>query len=496
LWPELIAAWELSSAEVESVNRQQGLACTSCRVNLRGMALARAILAEYGVAGRFNEFVRSGTARTLRVLEINRAGELTQFLQELPFHRLIEYPAFDMQHLPMEDGEFDLVIHSDTLEHVPDPLQGLRECLRVLKPEGRCIFTIPLVVGRLTRSCVGRTASYHGDTTCRSDYRVHTEFGADAWIWPIRAGFGRCAMHAFEHPTASALAAQKPSAATRNEMPDLGGRLLPSMSGGVVREHLHRYGMAQMLARGLDVLDIACGEGYGSRLMAEVARSVVGVDCDERVIRHASAAYSLPNLRYLVGDCVAIPVANASVDLVVSFETIEHIHDHAAFLSEITRVLRPSGVLLLSTPEREAYAQYSPPNPYHLRELTYEETVSLLKSRFAVTSWARQRLCFGSAVVPVEPPADTTGFYSITGDFEGMRADRGLTQAPYLVALATNGPRLPVLPWGVFEMPHEPPVLVQLEAQVRERRQLLNSRSWRYTAPLRWVSNLIRGRSR
>ena len=78
-------------------------------------------------------------------------------------------------------GAFDLVVHSDTLEHVPDPLRGLSECRRVLRPNGGLCFTVPVIVGRLTRSRTVLPKSFHGmETTLSDDWAVQTEFGGDA----------------------------------------------------------------------------------------------------------------------------------------------------------------------------------------------------------------------------------------------------------------------------------------------------------------------------
>src|SRR5262245_4583182 len=111
-----------------------------------------------------------------------------------------------------------------------------------------------------------------------------------------------------------------------------GERLTTAAGGQVEVEHLHRYFLARELCRGLDVLDIASGEGYGAALLAQTARSVVGVELSATSIMHAAAAYSAPNLRFVQGDARFIPLQDASVDIVVSFETIEHFHEHDTFL--------------------------------------------------------------------------------------------------------------------------------------------------------------------
>lgn len=209
LWPELIEAWQLSVSEVDYVNRQQGTHCTACGNNLRAMALAAAVMDAYDHENfTLAEFCDVGNP--LQVLEINRAANLTSVFQRLPGHRLVEYPQFDMEALNIEQASFDLVVHSDTLEHVRNPVRGLRECRRVLKPGGICVFTVPVIVDRFSRRRDGLPASYHGgpDVSC-SDQIVYTEFGADFWKPVLEAGFLQCAIHAFEYPTALAIIAKK-----------------------------------------------------------------------------------------------------------------------------------------------------------------------------------------------------------------------------------------------------------------------------------------------
>jgi len=206
LWPELISDWELSPIEVDYVNRQQGFYCVACMNNLRAMALADAILTAYDYSGTLAQFVESRSARKLRVLEINEAGGLTPILKKLPKHQLVRYPEYDMTNLAFEPGGFDLVVHSDTLEHVPNPVTGLAECRRVLTKTGRCIFTVPVIVERLTRSRARLKNSFHGTADReKNDYVVQTEFGADMWKYAIEAGFGSARIHSFEYPSALAI---------------------------------------------------------------------------------------------------------------------------------------------------------------------------------------------------------------------------------------------------------------------------------------------------
>ena len=208
LWQELISDWQLSPNEVEYIDRQQGYACMACGNNLRSMALAAAILKSYRFPGNLEEFVRSDFAKGLTVLEINEAGGLAALLSKLPRHQLINYPEHDMTSLVFETGSFDLVVHSDTLEHVLHPITGLAECKRVLKTDGRCIFTVPIVVGRMSHSRAGLKNSYHGSPEHESgDYSVHMEFGADVWCFAAEAGFTSIKIHNFDYPAGLALEA-------------------------------------------------------------------------------------------------------------------------------------------------------------------------------------------------------------------------------------------------------------------------------------------------
>lgn len=210
LWAELVHEWELSNLEVDYINRQQGFCCKSCGNNLRSMALADAIVFACGFAGTLEQFVESDRASTLNVLEINDAGGLTPFLKKLPNHQLVCYPEYDMTRLSFESETFDLVVHSDTLEHVPDPLAGLSECHRILAKSGRCIFTVPIIIGRVTRSRSGLQNSYHGSSDqLKNDLLVYTEFGADMWKFAIEAGFISVRIHSFEYPSALAIEATK-----------------------------------------------------------------------------------------------------------------------------------------------------------------------------------------------------------------------------------------------------------------------------------------------
>ena len=182
-----------------------------------------------------------------------------------------------------------------------------------------------------------------------------------------------------------------------------GERYVPSLRGQIYYEHLHRYALAAQFCNGNRVLDIASGEGYGSALLARKAADVVGVDIDERTIEHARAAYYAMNLRFLCGSVTDIPLADASMDVVVSFETIEHVDQHDRMLDEFRRVLVPGGVVVISSPNKLVYSDipnYS--NPYHVKELYFSEFRDLLMRRFRHVAICGQRITASSLIHPLE----------------------------------------------------------------------------------------------
>ncbi|WP_246663805.1 class I SAM-dependent methyltransferase [Phyllobacterium sp. SYP-B3895] len=216
LWDELVAEWGLNLHERDYIDRQQGTVCERCGCNIRSIALADAIKAHWSFTGNFKNFVREHS--DLDVLEINEASGLTRWLSEMPNRHLAEYPQIDMQQMAIPDASFDLVVHSDTLEHVPAPILALSECKRVLRDEGLLAFTVPIIVDRLTLSRVGLKKSYHGSSENRSaDFLVHTEYGANAWQQLIEAGFSSIQIHTFDYPAGIAMSASKRSTVKRTK---------------------------------------------------------------------------------------------------------------------------------------------------------------------------------------------------------------------------------------------------------------------------------------
>jgi len=186
-----------------------------------------------------------------------------------------------------------------------------------------------------------------------------------------------------------------------------GERFLPECSGEIAYEHWHRYVFARSFVEGKVVLDVACGEGYGAALLSTVAAVVHGVDIAADTVRQAASKYTAENLRFVQASCTALPFRNGSVDVIVSFETIEHIDEESQLrmLEEFDRLLKPEGILILSSPNKAEYSDIRDVhNEFHVRELYRDDLARLLKARFEALRWFNQRVQCWSGIWS-EPPA-------------------------------------------------------------------------------------------
>ena len=166
---------------------------------------------------------------------------------------------------------------------------------------------------------------------------------------------------------------------------DTGERMIPEFHKGTFMygEHFVRYQSVASLVKDKIVLDIACGSGYGTKKLAETANKVVGVDIDAPTVAYAKKHFHAKNVEYLKGDGVKIPLEDHSVDVVVSFETIEHIVKYETFLDECKRVLKPKGIMILSTPNDK---EFSEDNHFHVHEFVHDELEKLVCKNFDYSS--------------------------------------------------------------------------------------------------------------
>ena len=170
------------------------------------------------------------------------------------------------------------------------------------------------------------------------------------------------------------------------------------MSGHLIEsEHRGRYLWAGQLAAGLDVLDAGCGTGYGTEILADAgATRVVGIDVSEAAITEAKSNSSRQTSEFLLGDLHSLPFADASFDLAVCFEVIEHVENQQLAIAELRRVLRPTGILTISSPNRNVYP---PGNPYHTHEFVPEELEAALSQKFANVTLFRQSPWLAAAIL-------------------------------------------------------------------------------------------------
>ena len=252
------------------------------------------------------------------------------------------------------------------------------------------------------------------------------------------------------------------------------------------------------------MLDAACGEGYGTALLAGAgSSSATGLDLDEAAIAHARSNHPAPE--FVVGDVGDLPFDDASFDLIVCFETIEHVPDPGRALAELQRVVAPEGLLLVSTPNKH---QYLVENEYHEREFFHEEFVEFLRARFASVELLLQHNWLASAVLPVPAAGDRSGeldheiaFHKLTGLEPG--------QELYTLALCGRD-ELPQLRGAVVAATVDEAHELARRAVEAERTaemwhgeyrraeegllQAYNSVWWRLTAPPRRLIELVRRR--
>lgn len=200
-------------------------------------------------------------------------------------------------------------------------------------------------------------------------------------------------------------------------------------------DHLHRYAMVAHYANDKVVLDIASGEGYGTNLISKSAKYVYGVDIDENSVLDAQKKYNHDNLEFRIGSADKIPLEDHSVDVVVSFETIEHHDKHEEMMMEVKRVLKPDGIVIISTPDKYQYTdKQNFHNEFHVKELYKNEFVELLNRYFKKNVLYNQIFSNGNSLVVEEEHFNKFELYS--GNFTEVSEIE--KEAMYLIMISSD----------------------------------------------------------
>ncbi len=261
------------------------------------------------------------------------------------------------------------------------------------------------------------------------------------------------------------------------------------MPGLIRAEHEGRYRWATAAVAGKEVLDAGCGVGYGAKILTEAgAARVIGLDIAAEAVQDAIIRAGGVG-EFVVGDLEQLPFMPCSFDVVVCFEVIEHVHRRELALDELRRVLRPEGVLIVSSPNRNVYL---PGNPHHVHEYTPNELLAALTERFRHVALSRQHQWVASLIT------DDLGMQTRGSGVEiaaSVRKVAGVApgEEVYTLAVAADGP-LPVMPGTAvltdaidLRWWHGQVTALQGQVTALERglEALQSSVSWRVTAPLR-----------
>jgi O-antigen biosynthesis protein len=236
------------------------------------------------------------------------------------------------------------------------------------------------------------------------------------------------------------------SDAQPSELAFTGERFMPHQTDPLLAlEHYHRYFFASRFAKNKRVLDIACGEGYGSAFLSKVAGEVIGIDSDAATIEHAKSKYSsIPNLAFEIGYCEDLRNDYGGFDIVLGLELLEHLDevDQSRFLNNAKRVLNQDGLFILSSPEKMEYAAASQvKNQFHRHELTFSEFNALLRTCFDHVHLSAQRVLYLSTMWQMEGWQDARFLFHARKDLSG-NIEHGESLCPplYLIALCSKLP--------------------------------------------------------
>lgn len=224
-----------------------------------------------------------------------------------------------------------------------------------------------------------------------------------------------------------------------------GERLVTHVDEYYTYEHLHRYYLAMDFVRDKTVLDVASGEGYGAALMSQVGRHVMGVDLNTDAVAHATNKYRSTRLQFEAADICDLPYDDGRFDVITCFETIEHVKEHDQVMRELKRVLKPNGILIISTPDLKSTHHHAGngQNPFHLKELDSQEFDRLIEMFFVNNVILNQKTINASIIVSASN--DSGGLKEYNGGFEQFKEIHPYTNAQYMIGICSDA-----------NLPHQP----------------------------------------
>lgn len=283
---------------------------------------------------------------------------------------------------------FDIILMLDVIEHVSNPYELLYPLFNIgaIQEKTKIVLTTPNAGSRLAMSNPVNWPYYHPP----SHLTYYSEKSITRLLKKLRfRDIAIKGIHANQALTADprdiedfeGLEVQASGSSFIRFMQE---RYVPSTCSEIAEyEHMPRYQYALSLAAGKTVLDFGCGTGYGSSILAAKATAVLGVDIDDSALQWARETHRTTTLEFRQNSDFGASLPSHHFDLVTCFEMIEHvISEHQQLIIDsFVKVLKPDGVLLISTPNPDITALYGD-NPYHLCELTRHEFEGLLKSKF------------------------------------------------------------------------------------------------------------------
>jgi len=288
-------------------------------------------------------------------------------------------------------------------------------------------------------------------------------------------------------------------------MKDTGERLIAKGNTKTLTygEHLNRYISVCDIVSNKTVLDVASGSGYGTFLLSKYAKKIYGIDNSSDAIKYSKNNYKNKNLEYELGDAEKMPYKDGSFDVVISFETIEHLKNPEEYLKEVKRVLKKDGIFVVSTPNDDEFTEG---NEFHIHEYKLDELINLISKYFSNTKNYFQGTYFASGIY------NETNFnrgFSVQNSSTSLTFGQDILKAIYFVIIASNSKKhTPLLKentvladsWSTRKdietdkerNNHLERLNNQLEIAQNELNIIKQSKAWKQISKLRKLKNILR----